>query len=275
MEDFMRQSFHTILSTFDQVFPKHSFVVLILIALIFGIIISRKKRSAPGSLFMAYSLCILVLFFLPPVQIIIGKFMRGGFVYWRFLWLFPYAMVIAYAAVRLTELFPKLLPKVLCCAAIAVTILFSGKIVYNQEVFQKATNREKFPDIVPETVSVVQQNSRSTGNPYKKLMAPLDVLNKTRQYDATIYNATERVIFPQDIPQDPTQPWDDIVRTFGGVQTYDPNVIPEGLKWLQANYALMPDSFNAAPSMSKAGWKLIYERDGWQIWYEPDVVRSV
>lgn len=270
----MKQSFENILSTFDQVFPSHSFIIFILTALIFSIFISRKKRSAAASLFIAYSFCILVLFFLPPVQILIGKFMRDGFVYWRFLWLFPYAMIIAYAAICLMELFPQNHQKTICCIAIVATIFFTGKIVYNHEVFQTSTNREKLPEIVIQTVSVIQQNSRSTGNSYKKLMAPLDVLNKTRQYDATIYNASERVLSPQNIPQDPTQPWDDIVRTFGGVQEYDPNVIPEGLKWLQANYVLMPDSFNAVSSMNTAGWKLIYERNGWQIWYEPEVTPS-
>lgn len=266
----MKASLQSILSTFRQVFPNRFFVIVVLAALLFLIIDSIRSRSRKSGLLTAYAVSILILFFLPPVKSLIGSFMRDGEVYWRVLWLFPYSFVIAAAVVRLVELFPHLLPKIICCAAAAVTIFFAGRLVYNPEAFQKASNREKVPDIVLETVSVLRQNSRSTGNSYMNLVAPVAIMNKVRQCDAAIHIPMRRVFFPlkRDLAEPPVA---DIALTFADQKPYDPETIPEELKSLHANYALTPDSYGANPSMSENGWQLLYERDSWQIWYEPDV----
>lgn len=261
------------MDTFRQVFPNRIFVIVIFAALIILVIDCIRRRSKGIVLLTAYSIVILILFFLPPVRNLLGRFMRRGEVYWRVLWLFPYAFIVAAAAVRLISLFPKVLPKLLCGAALAVTILCSGKLIYNPEVFEPASNREKVPEIVTETVSVLCQNSEASGNSYMNLMAPIAILNKTRQCDASIHNAVKRVFFPlkNELAEPVTA---DVVLTFADQKAYDPETIPEELKTLGANYALMPDSYNAASSMSEAGWKLLYARNEWQIWYEPDVTAA-
>ncbi len=100
--------------------------------------------------------------------------------YYRFFWMLPVSLVIAYAAVKLYYMY-KGKYKYLAALGMVLVILLSGDFVYNNWRYSKAENVYHIPDTVVEICDFMHAEGREV-----MAVFPVELLQYVRQYDSTI-----------------------------------------------------------------------------------------
>lgn len=271
MQNLLTQAYHAVADNVNRLFPTKLFLLYIVGAVLFLLLWKKNKAARFTAL---YTLIMILLFFFPVTELLVGSFMRHGFVYWRFFWLVPYPIVLAAAGVELLMSIPKNAPRiVLGCALVAVLALV-GKSVYSENVYQKPENTAKLPSIVETSISVMHQNAEKTGDDYIRCTGSQEILNKVRQLDSSIYlYPSKRIWLP--IKEDTKSTGDDLVRILQGAQDPDSELIRKTVHQFAINYVVVPTEMGFAPYFREAGLEAIYSRDGWEIWYCPNIGKPV
>ena len=96
----MSDAIGLIRSTIERADPRGFYFLFATAAAIFFLV---RRRSREETLLGLYSVVILVTFLCPPFAALAARFMRGGDVYWRYLWLLPTGTLLS--AFGVTALF--------------------------------------------------------------------------------------------------------------------------------------------------------------------------
>lgn len=271
MLNLLTQAYQSVVDNVNRLFPSRLFLLYLIGAVLF--LLLRKKNKAVRFTAL-YTLIMILLFFFPVTELLIGSFMRHGFVYWRFFWLVPYPVVIAAACVELLMSISKTFPRIIIGAALVALLALCGKSVYSGTTYQKSGSTSKLPSIIETSISVMHQNAAKSGNSYIRCTGSQEILNKVRQIDSSIYlYPNKRIWLP--IREDPKSTGDDLVRILQGAQDPDSELIKKALHQFAINYVVVPTEMGFAPYFRKAGLKAVYFRDGWEIWYCPNIGKPV
>ena len=265
----MREGVMIALNTLRRVFPTRLPPALICAALLFAFLWKRKERRA-GRVMAACAMLTGVLFLCPPFAVLMKPFMRGGEVYWRFLWIFPSTALVAYLCTELTSAPKRVERRALTGCLLAAALVLTGSSVYNGQVFQKAVNREKLPREAVTIVSVIDQNALETGNIYKKVVVPNPWTDEIRQIDGTIQHPFGmRIWFP--VPEDPATQFDDFKRIVNGYEKDHDGILMFFLDRARINYIAAKDEYGFQDTLESGGYMPLYSGDDLTVYYNPDI----
>lgn len=119
--------------------------------------------------------CVVVLFAFPVFAQIVYRYL-GDEIYYRFLWLIPAVLVIAYSAGRLV-ISLRGLQRLAAFLGVCCILVLCGDYVYDNPYFSKAENAYHVPDTVTEICDAIIVEGREV-----KAVFPADMVQYVRQY---------------------------------------------------------------------------------------------
>ena len=139
----------------------------------------NEKNPSRRILFLYFPTIILLLYFNPLfVRIVYG--IIGEEIYYRFLWIAPMSLTIAYVAVCIyAKVQSRLKPVYAGCLVFVIVI--SGSFIYRNEHFAVAENAYHVPDAVVKICDSIRVEGREVVAAF-----PKELVQYVRQYDATI-----------------------------------------------------------------------------------------
>lgn len=179
------ENIDVIKNTFGEFKGSGMYIALFLVAILY---IYLKEDNKKIKSFLVYFPIIILLVTLNPIfNKIVGKIFTAS-VYWRVYWMLPLGVVIAYAAVRFINSGNEKSKKVIATIGIIITIMMSGRLIYNKENYIQVSNLYKVPDEVLEVVEVIRQGKEER----KKALTSEQLVAYIRQVDASIELAYRR-----------------------------------------------------------------------------------
>lgn len=139
----------------------------------------KEQKPSHRILFLYFPVVILLLYFNPLfVKVVYG--IIGEEIYYRFLWIVPMSLTIAYTVICIYEnIKERLRPLYLSCVALVIAI--SGSFIYSNEHFSMAENVYHVPDAVVGICDTIHVEGREVVASF-----PRELVQYVRQYDATI-----------------------------------------------------------------------------------------
>ncbi len=179
------ENIEIIKNTFAEFKGSGKYIILFFISILY--IIFKEKEQKNKALFVYFPIMILLITLNPIFNKIVGKIFTDT-VYWRVYWMIPLGITIAYAAVKFINSQDQKLKKGVATVVVIITIIASGKLIYNKDNYFKTGNLYKVPDEVLEVVEVI----RSTKEDYKKALTSEQLVPYIRLIDANIELAFRR-----------------------------------------------------------------------------------
>ena len=263
----MTEAFDQILKTTQRFYGSSIYLPLMLLAVFYLLI---RIKSASKVLLVSYTLLILATYFMPFIYLIMKPFFRDGMVYWRFLWLLPYAVLIAVAATDLVSLLPKRVMQIGAAVVLVAIMAGGGKTLYTSENWQKSSSFEKVSLQTLQALDLINKNREATGNEYAMLAAPSYVMSRIHQVDPSIRLYVGRNLDLEKV-------YEKHPRLYRRLMILDGNMTAEGgdfgghFRHNHINYVMVPDSANADQNLSANGYEVAARVDDWKLWYNPDI----
>ena len=251
----------------SRIYPTGFYLYYTLAAISF--IFLKKKLGIKEKMLGTYSMLAFAAIICPWFCALIWRFLRYGFVYWRLLWVVPYAILIAFACTELIFSSEKKSFRTLTAALLTAALIMGGTNVYTAGNFENAENSEKLPQITLTTMAVINQNAAETGNSYKRVAAPVDILCEIRQCDATILQYGSREMEPQSRNEYKFEGY--YYKLMDGLIKDYRNWIIKIMKCYEINYIVFPTSYELSDHMEEGGAEQIYSDGEWEIWYMPKI----
>ncbi|MBO5429890.1 MAG: hypothetical protein J6A10_07990 [Peptococcaceae bacterium] len=150
---------------------------LFLCALVF--LFFQEKETYKRILLVYLPACWVGILFLPVTyQIIAGVIDEE--LYYRFFWMLPMTLVIAYALVQAYHLYQGAHKKLLA-AGLALLLVLSGDFVYNNWRYSTAENKYHVPQSVADMCDLMHAEGREV-----MAVFPAEMMQYVRQYDSTV-----------------------------------------------------------------------------------------
>lgn len=137
-----------------------------------------------------FTLVALFIFFNPICAKIITKYCIEETVYWRYLWILPISLLIAYVGTKLIEKEQGKIAKGILLGLCTIVIIASGHNMFNGGNFTRAENIYKIPQDVVDICNVINQKQIED-----KIALPEGLRYYVRQYDAGINVLYTRMIY--------------------------------------------------------------------------------
>ena len=131
---------------------------------------------------------LLLLFFNPIFYKVFGNLTEDA-IYFRFLWLLPITMVIAYTVIKIYSTLNGAKKYVFVLLSF-VLIMFSGRLVYLNPLFERAENPYHVPQEVIEICDMIEVEGREV-----VAAVPREFILYVRQYSATVCMPYGRDVF--------------------------------------------------------------------------------
>lgn len=159
---------------------------LFLAAVIYLFVTEKNKTTRILVLYMP--LMVLALYFCPFFAALVNYFVEMD-IYFRFLWLVPVVMILAYAAVKIIMTLNGK-KKVAAGVAMGGIIMVCGSLIYQNPEYGMAENAYHIPQEVVEICDRIQ-----SGDELVKAVFPKEFVLYVRQYNSHVWMPYGREIF--------------------------------------------------------------------------------
>ena len=160
-----------------ETFRKYGGAGLILIWFLIALVyLFFKEKKKNHRILFLYMPTVILLFFFNPLFFSVFNGLTEEAIYFRFLWLLPITVVIAYAAVYITNTL-RGRKKIYFGLAAVCLVLISGKPVYTSPLFERAENIYHVPQEVVEICDAIEIEGREVMAAF-----PEEFLLYVRQY---------------------------------------------------------------------------------------------
>ena len=157
------------------------FFGIYIVAIIF--LLYSKKREL--KMLSIYTVFLFLTIFNPVLIKYIYSLFHMDDVYYRFFWLLPVSILLAYGCIDLIEKGTSLFQKSLLCIAVICVILLTGSPVkYWKSAIDFPDNLYKVPNEVIEVSEAIHQNATENE---PNIAVAFDLLLTLRQFDASIH----------------------------------------------------------------------------------------
>lgn len=174
MEDIWEMSVETWLAYWGEGW--HVYLFLLCLPILFFM----KKAKEERKIFAAYTLVVMVIFFLPFTANVIANYCVGVTVYWRVLWLLPVAPAIAYVCTRLCTAWRNAGIQMALAAVFLGVVVFTGSQVYVEGNYRMPDNPEKVPYEIKAVADLIRDDAGEAEK--KRLVAPEKIATYIRVY---------------------------------------------------------------------------------------------
>lgn len=137
------------------------------------------------------SALLVVLFFCPLFSWVMINKIFDNEVYYRFFWLLPINVVIAYTGTRVFETLNSIREKIIILFVISGFIIVSGTYTYNNPLIQKAENNYHIPQEVIDVCEVIVPTENEE---WICALVPSELLSYVRQYSTMIHMPYGRAV---------------------------------------------------------------------------------
>lgn len=180
------ETIEIITSTFLKYYGNGTFFIISILAMI--VIFIKEKDNTKRNFLIYYPALIFVVILNPLFyEYILKKYITSG-VFYRFFWLIPSGIIIAYSIVQIVSNISQKTRRVVVIIAFLAIIMYSGNFMYTSETFQKVDNYYKVPDNCMEVCDILNEIPIEN----KKAMVSTDLIGYIRQVDASIKLAYQR-----------------------------------------------------------------------------------
>lgn len=184
---------NTLMSDVMDIYIKYSgnsiFMTLFLCGLVY--LFFFENRKGRRVILLYGSVCLLTLFFLPIFSYLMIQLVFDGEVYYRFLWLLPVNVVIAYSAIRIVIGLENKVMAVLTYLFLIMAFISGGDYVYNNKAFMKAENMYHIPQDVIDVCEIIEPDE---GEDWVNVAMPAQMLSYVRQYSTQIHMPYGRAV---------------------------------------------------------------------------------
>ena len=219
----------------------------------------KEKKNENKNLLLFYPIFILILVLNPIFCHIVLKFITTN-VYYRFLWLLPLGIIIAYFGTLMLSDVDNKFKKIVATIMFIGIIVYSGNFVYTSSTFKKINNLYKLPD---EYIQITQILS-SIPIQEKNAMVSTELVKYIRQYDASIKLAFQR------------RPYEDY-NMYPIVGFYNEGKVKELVELCErqeVNIIVYDNSITLTISPSHYGYNLYAQTEHYDIYVQTDSLQS-
>lgn len=153
-------------------------IVIFFLAALVYLWLTEKRKSI--RIMFVYVPVILLLLFYNPIVIYLFHEYADSEIFYRFLWLLPVTMVLAYTVVKIYGMFQGKKGYLWVVTAVAV-LMASGSLIYRNPYFQKAQNAYHVPQSVVEICDAIEVEGREV-----MAVFPGELIPYVRQYSAFV-----------------------------------------------------------------------------------------
>ena len=249
----------TLVSDVLDIYKKYSgnslFMVLFLCSLVF--LFCFEKEKGRRTILVYGSVCLLLLFFLPIFSYVMIQMVFDGEVYYRFLWLLPVNVVIAYSAVRLVIGLKNKRMAVLAYLLLMVVLISGGDFVYNNGTFLRAQNLYHIPQSVIDVCEVIEPEE---GEDWINAAMPAQMLSYVRQYSTRIHMPYGRAVLIDR--WNLGHPMYDTMEA----DVIDANLLAQQADEYACDYVVLPQEKQLSEDLERYGFTIVNQVSGYCIY---------
>ena len=231
-------------------------VALYICALLF--LFFKEKETYKRILFAYLPFFIIAVLLLPITYRTIATVIDEE-LYYRFFWMLPMTLVIAYAAVELYHSYRGKYQK-LVALGLALVVILSGDFVYDNWRYTKAENEYHVPQEVVDLCDLIHTDGREV-----MALFPMELMQYVRQYDATICMPYGRNLLVAE-----WEMWHPLYFKFEIYET-DAAEIFAGAKNYECSYIVAEAGKLSVDAIGETGYTLIETMHGYDVFYNEAV----
>lgn len=175
-------------TAFERATGEGRYITLYIFALILACLYMKEKKQK--TFIVNYGIVSILIIFNPVVAFILSKFINlGSNVYWRVFWCIPLGITIAYIFTQIVFSKDAKWKKATLIISFIFLIIYSGTLIYTEEVFQKVNNWYKIPDDELLAINIILNEEQGEKT---KIFVPTEMIAHVRQIDTSIQIAYNR-----------------------------------------------------------------------------------
>ena len=221
-----------------------------------------EKVTYKRILFVYLPACLIAVLLLPVTYRFVAEVIDEE-LYYRFFWMLPMTLVIAYTLVQLINLYRGKYPKLLLVLMVAFIVL-CGDFVYDNWRYTKAENPYHVPDSVVQMCDLMHAEGREV-----LALFPMELMQYVRQYDSTICMPYGRDVLVEDWFV--LHPLYDIMEA----KVLDLDALGREAVEYGCVYVVIPKDEEKTGNITTAGYILKDTISDYQIYYNDEVFWSI
>ena len=213
-----------------------------------------RERSRWRRLVLVYApLIMLIVIISPPFRMLYERVLHDGATYYRFMWLVPVGMTIAYAAATASSSH-----RAAGLAVSCVLVVFCGSLVYKSPYITKAENAYHIPQHVIDICDIITPNEEGV-----RVMAafPSELTYFVRQYDTDIM-----MPFGRDMVEVQWDYYNDVYEVMELPEVIDMDELDRALGESACSYLVLWGERQRDKTPESLGYRLIDTVNGYEIW---------
>lgn len=184
-------------------------------------------------------------------------------VYYRFFWMLPMTLVIAYTAVQVYHVYCGK-HRVIAAIALTAVLIFSGDFVYNNWRYTKAENEFHVPQTVVELCDLMHAEGREV-----LALFPMELIQYVRQYDSTICLPYGRNVLVDD--WNINHPLYNMMEA----EVVDCDALGEAAVKYRCAYIVLKEERETSGDLTDSGYVLKNTVCGYHVYYNDEIFRSL
>lgn len=247
------EGLNTIKTTFLEYKGTGAYIVIYIIALVY--IFFKEENKKIKLFFIGLTACIGIITLNPIFSAIVEPFFPAS-VYWRMYWMFPLGITISYVITKIIMSRKGKAEQIILGIIAVVTIVLSGKLIYNKENYIAVNNLYKVPNEAYEIATAIMQDNTRT----KKVMPTIDLVSYIRQVNPEI------VLMYAREPKSYDSVTIVIQQQKGNVQ-----YVTRNCKTANCNYIIWGKGMQKNEELEKYDYNVFYETDNYLVYKNSNI----
>lgn len=183
--------------------------------------------------------------------------------YYRFFWMLPMSLVIAYTLVQLYHLYAGKYKKLLA-VLLALVLIISGNFLYDNWRYSKAENQYHVPQNVVDICDLIHTEGREV-----MALFPMELMQYVRQYDGTICMPYGRNVLVAD-----WEMWHPLYFMFEIYETDAEAIFKEAANY-ECSYIVAKEGKLSVDAVKESGYELVDTLHGYDVFYNDKIFQMI
>ena len=206
-------------------------------------------------------LLIQIAFFIPVTRIVFVAAMDEGATYYRFLWMLPMGVIIAYAGCRLFERHRRI-----GLVIMTAVVVLTGSLVYRSTLITKAENPYHIPQTVVEICDMI---APAKGEPRIRAAFPSELVYFVRQYNTNIM-----MPFGREMVESQWDYYNAVYEVMEKPETIDTNALIAATRETKCSYVILATGRSMTEDLEKCGLKLLATVGNYRVYEDPEIKKA-
>ena len=243
------------INVFQEYSGNSLYVMFFLLCLVY--LFFTEKENGRKAILIYGSAILLFTFFFPVFSYLMIRKVFDEEVYYRFLWMLPMNVVVAYSTVRLIKGMRSIIHRCLVAFFFVVVLIMGGDYVYDNPMFKSAENSYHIPQNVIDVCDVINPEE---GEDWVMAVFPAEMLSYVRQYSTRIHMPYGRAVL--------------IDRWSLGHMIYDTmeedildvEKLSNQAQECKCDYIILPKSKETTGNLEEYQYQFIQEKEGYLVY---------